>query len=75
MFQTVNGPRFQEQAPDGSTVGPLLLTESASTGLVELPAGAVSRAVGPVPAEAVLAGGVGCRWRHELCDQEGTNFP
>jgi mannose-6-phosphate isomerase-like protein (cupin superfamily) len=44
-FQTAYKPAFEETAPDGSLVGPLVRTGRASAGLVTLPAGRVSHAV------------------------------
>lgn len=45
MIQTVRAPRFDEPAPDGSTVFPLVRTDHASAGLIHLDPGQTSAAV------------------------------
>jgi mannose-6-phosphate isomerase-like protein (cupin superfamily) len=65
MFQTVHAPSYDERAPDGSTVYPLVRTERASTGLIHLAPGETSATVKHRTVEEIwyVLAGRGELWR------------
>ncbi len=67
-FATTHVKRVKpEQAPDGSSVLPLLALESGAMALFELPAGKVSRAIRHRSVSEIwlVLSGRGSMWRHQ----------